>query len=52
MKKTYISPSVNVKEVAPMQMIAESISMNGNYNGESAIEVRGSRSDSEWDDEW
>ena len=52
MKKTYISPSVNVKEVAPMQMIAESIIMNGTYNGSSNIEVRGSRSDSEWDDEW
>ena len=52
MKKTYISPSVNVKEIAPMQMIAESIIMNGTYDGSSTIEVRGSRSDSEWDDEW
>jgi len=52
MKKTYISPSVNVKEVAPMQMIAESLSIGDHYNGSSDIEVRGSRSDSEWDDEW
>ena len=50
-KKTYIQPNMVVKNVAPQSMIAESVSIGGNYDGKSDIEVKSSRFD-DWDDEW
>ena len=50
-KKTYIQPNMVVKNVATQSMIAESVSIGGNYDGTSDIEVKSSRFD-DWDDEW
>ena len=48
MKKTYNVPTLEVVKIETQQMIAESIAVNGSYNGSATIESRGG---SDWDDD-
>ena len=50
MKKIYQNPDVKIVKVQPMQMIAESLDVKGNYDS-SSITMGSRRKDSVWDDE-
>ena len=55
MKKTYMQPSIKVVKVQVEKMIAESIKVNGVYDGSSTIQSkeRGTRNGGDdFDDLW
>ena len=50
MKKIYQNPDVKIVKVQPMQMIAESLNVNGDYNS-STITMGSRRKGGVWDDD-
>lgn len=51
MKKIYQIPEIKVVRIHTMQMLAESININGNYGDGSGISTSGRYDDSDWDDD-
>ena len=50
MKKIYVNPKTEIVAVSTIQMIAESIQSNGNYDDGTGITI-GSRRGGGWDDD-
>ena len=50
MKKIYQIPTTQIVKVQPMQMIAESLNVNGDYNS-STITMGSRQGGGAWDDE-